>query len=222
MPTKKRNPLLTTSGTRYTYAGWVRAYNAALKSGVPNLAYRLADSYPDHYNKHMTQLRAKDLGSRQHAPSPGVPQSATKPKPKTKPAETHRRNRGNTNKTGDGRTMQKQPFSAAYPHLEGAHVEITYGEYTGRSGIVKSTIPMVYKPTKDNPWKLRIELDGKFQSHGAALVTVPQTYLKRSAQQLKRDERNRKAVAAFNARPKRPVKPFSEYVAEERAKLHKR
>lgn len=61
----KRDPLLTAKGTRYTYAGWVRAYNAALKSGIPNLAYRLGDSYPDFYNKHQEQARKSDLGSRQ-------------------------------------------------------------------------------------------------------------------------------------------------------------
>lgn len=79
--TSKRNPLLTAKGTRYTYAGWVRVYHAALKSGVPNLAYRLAESYPEHYNKHQEQARKRDLGSRQHTPSPGVPRS-TAPKRK--------------------------------------------------------------------------------------------------------------------------------------------
>lgn len=76
--TSKRNPLLTAKGTRYTYAGWVRVYHAALKSGVPNLAYRLAESYPEHYNKHQEQARKRDLGSRQHAPSPGVPRSTAR------------------------------------------------------------------------------------------------------------------------------------------------
>lgn len=61
----KRNPLLTDKGTRYTYAGWVRKYNAALKHSGSNLAYHLADAYPDHYNKHMEQMRKRDLGTRQ-------------------------------------------------------------------------------------------------------------------------------------------------------------
>lgn len=83
----KRNPLLTVKGTRYTYAGWVRAYNAALKNGGSNLAYRLSEAYPNHYTKHMEQARAKDLGGRQHAAAPGVPPAARKPATR-KPAPT--------------------------------------------------------------------------------------------------------------------------------------
>lgn len=135
-----------------------------------------------------------------------------------KAAKTRRRNK-NTRERSDN--MQQQPFSASYPHLEGAHVEITYGEYAGHFGIVKSTIPQVYKPTKDNPWKLRVRLDGYFKSAPASLVIVPQTYLRRSAQQIATDEKNRKSRENFRANYKPSKKPFSEYVAEERARREK-
>lgn len=141
-----------------------------------------------------------------------------------KAAETRRRNSKSKN-GGKGtkhmENMEKQPFNPAYPHLEGAHVDITYGEYAGRSGIVKSTTPMVHKVTKDNPWQLRVRLDGNFKSEGAALVYVPQTYLRRSSRQLQADEKDRKWREEFKKRPHAPMKPFSEYVKEERARLRR-
>lgn len=79
MPTKreaKRDWTLTAKGTKYTYPGWVRAYHAALTSGIPNLAYRLASAYPAHYDTYMERARTRDLGSRQHAPNPGKPKPA--------------------------------------------------------------------------------------------------------------------------------------------------
>ena len=112
----------------------------------------------------------------------------------------------------------QQPFSAAYPHLEGAHIEITYGEYAGRFGTVQSTIPMTHRVTKSNPWKLRVRLDGHFKSAGAAMVIVPQTYLHRSTQQLASDEKNRLSREKFRAQYIPSKKSFSEYVSEERHK----
>ena len=85
----KRDPLLTARGTRYTYAGWTRAFNAALKNSGSNLAYRLGEEYPDHYNKYYAQLRKNDLGSRQHAPNPGNPPKPRQSKPRqSKPRQS--------------------------------------------------------------------------------------------------------------------------------------